>query len=92
MNTEELKSKLIAEGFANVYEWKDEPGTRYESHAHKGKVSMFIISGSVTFSGDFEKTLKMGDRFDVPPGTNHSAIVGPEGCGYVVGEEIEGDS
>ena len=79
-------------GFVHVYEWKDEPGMKYEEHAHQGKVSLYIISGSVSFSGDFDKTLITGDRFDVPIGAKHSAIVGPDGCEYIVGEEIEGDS
>lgn len=92
MNKEELKSKLVSEGFSNVYEWKDDPGTRYESHSHKGKVTLFIVSGSVTFYGNINKVLSSGDCFEVPVGVEHSAIVGPEGCEYVVGEEIDGDS
>lgn len=92
MDEEEIKQQLISEGFAHVYEWKDEPNAEYEEHAHQGKVSLYIISGSVSFSGDFDKTLITGDRFDVPIGAKHSAIVGPDGCEYIVGEEIEGDS
>ena len=36
--------------------------------------------------------LKKGDRFDVIPGKSHTAQVGPNGCRYVVGEMIKGDS
>lgn len=92
MNREQLKQQLASEGFTHIYEWKDKPNVKYEEHEHKGKVSLYIISGSVTFSGDFSKTLVAGDRFDVPVGAKHSAIVGPNGCEYIVGEEIEGDS
>jgi len=46
----------------------------------------------VTFSGETVATVIAGERFDVPIGTKHSAVVGPEGCDWVVGEEIEGDS
>jgi hypothetical protein len=28
-----------------------------------------------------------GERFDVPAGAVHSAIIGPEGCLYVIGEK-----
>ena len=92
MDKDKLKSQLVSEGFPSIYEWIDKPGTKYDSHSHKGKVSLLIVSGSVAFSDGFEKVLKEGDRFDVPAGVSHSAIVGPEGCEYIVGEEIEGDS
>jgi hypothetical protein len=29
---------------------------------------------------------------DVPPQTPHTATVGPNGCDYIVGEMVEGDS
>jgi quercetin dioxygenase-like cupin family protein len=78
--------------FPHVYTWVDEPFTEYPEHAHKGNVSLFITHGSVTFFGSIEKTLKAGDRFDVPVGVLHTAKVGSDGCEYIVGEEIEGDS
>jgi len=81
------------EGFTSVYEWSDPPGTVYEPHQHQGKVSIFVTDGSITFdfSGE-KKTISANERFDIPPGTEHSAVVGPEGWIVVVGEEIEGDS
>lgn len=87
-----LKQILIDEGFTHVYEWKDAPHTFYEAHKHKGKVSLFVINGSVTFSGGIEKTVSQGERFDVPVEVEHTAQVGNLGCEYIVGEEIEGDS
>jgi hypothetical protein len=92
MNPEILKQQLRDEGFGHVYEWKDEPNGVYPEHEHKGKVSLFVVSGSVVFSGDISKTLNSGERFDVPIAVKHSAVVGPEGCEWIVGEEIEGDS
>jgi quercetin dioxygenase-like cupin family protein len=91
--SERIIKKFEDEDFASVYEWQDAPGTVYETHAHKGKVSLFTTDGSITF--DFEgvkKEVKAGDRFDVPVGKPHSAIVGPQGWIVIVGEEIEGDS
>ena len=81
------------EGFISVYEWQDKPGTTYPPHAHKGKVSLFVTDGAVTF--DFEgkkKEIVAGQRFDVPVGAEHSAVVGPDGWIVIVGEEIENDS
>ena len=84
---------LESEGFASVYEWEDPAGTVYPEHSHKGKVSLYVTDGSVTF--DFEgekKEVKQNERFDVPVGAKHSAVVGPKGWIVIVGEEIDGDS
>lgn len=81
------------EGFANVYEWSDKAGTVYDAHSHKGRVSIFVVDGSCMFDFNGEKKeIRAGQRFDVPVGAEHSAVVGTEGWNVVVGEEIEGDS
>jgi hypothetical protein len=87
-----LQELLKQEGFPIVYEWYDKPGTVYENHTHQGKVSFYIIDGSVSFSGGIEKIVSIGERFDVLVGIEHSAKVGENGCQYVVGQEIEGDA
>jgi quercetin dioxygenase-like cupin family protein len=92
MTSEELEAQLKSEGFPNVYEWHDEPGTEYPEHAHKGRVSFYIMKGSVEFKGEINEAFAAGARFDVPVGAKHSAIVGPEGCDWIVGEEIEGEA
>ncbi len=92
MNNEDLKNKLTAEGFPIVYEWTDAPGTVYEDHAHQGHVSFYVTRGSVTFSGGINQTVSAGERIDVPVGVHHTAVVGSEGCEYVVGGEVEGDA
>ncbi len=86
-----LKKILETEGFPIVYEWHDKPGTVYENHTHQGKVSFYVIEGSVSFSGGIQKVVSTGERFDVPVGIEHGAKVGENGCQYVVGQEIEGD-
>lgn len=85
---------LKSEGFVHIYEWHDEPGVKYEPHHHNGKVALFITKGDVTFhfSDNTTKTVKARERFDVPIGLEHGAEVGVEGCDYIVGEMIEGDS
>lgn len=55
------KSILQSEGFPIVYDWFDEPGTKYSSHIHKGKVSFYVVEGSVTFSGGITKIVLEGD-------------------------------
>jgi quercetin dioxygenase-like cupin family protein len=91
--SERWLKKFEEEGFTHVYDWDDAPGTVYEAHAHKGKVSLFVTDGSITFDFEGEKReVKAGERFDVPIGAVHSAVVGPQGWLVVVGEEIKGDS
>lgn len=93
MSTELFRGQLRKEGFKHIYEWSDKPGTTYPAHSHKGKVSMYITSGSITLEiGGKIVELKQGDRFDIPVGKEHAATVGPGGCAYVVGEMIKGDS
>ena len=91
--SERWLKKFEEEGFTHVYDWDDAPGTVYEAHAHKGKVSLFVTDGSITFDFEGEKReVKAGERFDVPIGAVHSAVVGPQGWLVVVVEEIKGDS
>ena len=90
--SERFIRELEAE-FPHVYEWQDPPGTVYEEHSHKGKVSLRVTDGAITFnfSGE-EKIVNPGERIDIQSDQPHSAVVGPEGCIMIVGEEIEGDS
>ncbi len=84
---------LEKEGFLHVYEWQDKPGTVYPEHSHQDRVTLFITEGSIDFTIlGVTHQLRTGDRFDVSPGVPHSAVVGPQGCQYVVGEMIDGDS
>jgi len=93
MNTEEIKKQFLLEGFANVYDWIDGPGKEYEEHSHKGKVSFYVVKGSILMNvNGIHTTVYAGNRFDVPEGLPHTAKVGNEGCMFVVAEEIKGDS
>jgi quercetin dioxygenase-like cupin family protein len=91
--SERWMQKFEQEDFANVYEWQDPAGTVYPEHTHTGKVSIFITDGSITFDfGGEKKEIQQNQRFDVPVDTLHSAVVGPQGCIMIVGEENEEDS
>ncbi len=91
--SERWLQKFEDENFVSVYEWQDAAGTVYPEHSHQGKVSLFVTDGSITFdfSGE-KKEVKANERFDVPVGVLHSAIVGPQGWIVIIGEEIVGDS
>lgn len=91
--SERWLQKFEDEGFVSVYEWQDPAGTTYPEHSHQGKVSLFVTDGSITF--DFEgqkREIKAGERFDIPVGTLHSAVVGSKGWIAIIAEEIDGDS
>jgi quercetin dioxygenase-like cupin family protein len=90
---ENFKQKLKSEGFVHVYEWTDSPNTIYPEHSHKGRVSFYIVKGSITMNIDgIEHAIYEGGRIDVPINAPHTATVGPYGCTFVVGEDIKGDS
>ena len=94
MESNILVNKLKAEGFSHVFEWVDGPNTEYPPHSHKGRVSFYIKEGCVTLNFGMGNGIMLckGERCDVIPGKQHSAKVGPQGCSWVVGEEIEGDA
>lgn len=93
MTIEEAKIVLQSKGLPFIYEWTDAAGVEYKEHQHKGKVSFFVMEGDLVMHFDGkEMHLKKGDIFDVPTGIKHTAKVGPNGCKFLVGEEIEGDS
>lgn len=91
--SERYIQKFEDEGYVSVYEWQDPAGTVYKEHNHKGKVSLFVTDGSVTFdfSGE-KKEIVAPSRFDIPKNTLFSAVVGNNGWIVIVAEEIEGDS
>lgn len=87
-----FKKIFELENFPIIYEWHDGPDTKYPEHSHQGKVSFYVVEGSVTFTGGIEQSVSQYQRIDVPVGIKHTATVGMEGCKYIVGQEIEGDA
>ena len=60
--------------------WSNEPGYLYGRHRHDTHKVLFCVEGSITFHiPDGDVVLGPGDRLDLPPGTPHSATVGPAG-------------
>lgn len=60
--------------------WSNQPHYVYAEHQHPYHKVLVCVDGSIVFhtaSGDVE--LGPGDRLDLPPGTPHSATVGPDG-------------
>jgi mannose-6-phosphate isomerase-like protein (cupin superfamily) len=72
------------EGCSAPRSWANGPGDTYGRHEHAYHKVLFCLNGSITFHLDEGAlTLRPGDRLDVPPGTSHSATVGPDGCACI---------
>jgi quercetin dioxygenase-like cupin family protein len=64
-----------------AHRWSNAPGDIYAPHHHAYHKVLYCLRGSVTFrisTGD-DIAVTPGDRLDIEPGTEHAAIVGPEG-------------
>ena len=62
--------------------WSNDPGERYATHAHPYDKIIAVKRGSIRFAvpvSDETVDLVTGDRLDLPAGTSHGAIVGPDG-------------
>lgn len=65
----------------HCYQWSNGPGFEYAVHSHPYRKILYVERGSIVFtpSGKPVIGLSAGDRLDLPAGTPHGAIVGPEG-------------
>lgn len=77
----DLRARLGAEGLAPG-SWSNGPGDRYAAHAHDYDKVLVALEGSIRFglvgSGRTVE-LAAGDRLELPAGTAHDALVGPDG-------------
>lgn len=74
-----LRARLAAEGL-DPGAWSNGPGDRYGAHEHAYDKVIVVASGSITFGlADGTLALDAGDRLELPSGTSHDALVGPEG-------------
>jgi quercetin dioxygenase-like cupin family protein len=79
---ESVARRLRDEG-VEPYAWSNAAGDRYATHSHPyTKLLMCAVGGITFFVGDAEESVDLapGDGFMLPPGTPHSALVGPAGC------------
>jgi quercetin dioxygenase-like cupin family protein len=75
--------RLRAEGL-EPSRWANGPGDGYAAHDHPYDKVIAVERGSIRFglpSGGDAIDLKAGDRLELPAGTSHDAVVGPDGVG-----------
>jgi quercetin dioxygenase-like cupin family protein len=74
--------QLLMEENLRPYRWSNAPNDIYSAHMHPYDKVLYVVSGSITFglpNSGKQLTLQTGDRLDLPKGTVHSAVVGPQG-------------
>lgn len=87
MQERALISQLQHEGFAHTYVWEDGPHIHYPEHTHRMETAHIILTGEMTLTmNGVSKTYRVGERCDVPANAAHSALMGPHGCRYLIGE------
>jgi quercetin dioxygenase-like cupin family protein len=62
--------------------WGNAPGDRYAPHGHKFDKVLVCVAGTIRFGlpdAGSGVDLAAGDRLELPAGTRHDALVGPEG-------------
>jgi quercetin dioxygenase-like cupin family protein len=87
MDEKSLAKQLREEGFGHTFVWEDHPNAHYPDHTHTDETAHIVLSGEMTLTmGGQTRTVRVGERCDVPAGTVHSARTGPAGCRYLIGE------
>jgi quercetin dioxygenase-like cupin family protein len=78
---DDARASFAREGLT-AHEWSNGPGDVYAAHSHAYHKVLYCLRGSIAFrlvaSGETVE-LRPGDRLDLEPGTEHAAVVGPQG-------------
>ncbi|HEX6869048.1 MAG TPA: hypothetical protein VF119_09600 [Candidatus Limnocylindrales bacterium] len=76
----DLDARLRADGL-DPGRWSNGPDERYAAHDHGYDKVIVVERGSVRFGLADGAAIEMtvGDRLDLPAGTVHDALVGPDG-------------
>lgn len=86
-NATTVSARLRDEGVEPMV-WSNGPGDRYPDHRHAYTKLLMCASGSITFHLGATRTpveLRPGEGFVLPPGVDHSAVVGTDGCTCIEG-------
>ncbi len=77
----ESLERLFADAGLSPSWWSNAPHDRYSPHSHAYHKVLYCARGDITFvvPDTSDLRLRPGDRLDIPPGTTHAAVVGPDG-------------
>lgn len=79
--SDDLARRLLDEGLLPSG-WGNGSGDRYAAHAHEYDKVIVVERGSIRFglpAANDAIELVAGDRLELPAGTSHDALVGPDG-------------
>jgi quercetin dioxygenase-like cupin family protein len=67
------------------------PNVTIGRHSHPGPESGFMLEGEMVLliDGQSEKTLRVGESYQVPPGAIHDARTGPQGAKVIATYVVE---
>jgi quercetin dioxygenase-like cupin family protein len=88
---DDLRNELGAQGY-QALKWSSEPGQVYLAHAHIYPELLWVLRGSVTVVlAASRRMLELGpgDRIEMPPGTMHALLAGPDGAEYLIGTHLD---
>jgi quercetin dioxygenase-like cupin family protein len=86
----ELQTQLLEEGLF-PYDWSNLPGDSYAPHVHDYDKVIIVVRGSIKWllpQTDETFETRAGDRIDLPRGTWHAALVGPQGVTCLEGQIV----
>ena len=92
-SSESVARRLQSEA-VEPYGWSNGPGDRYGPHDHGYTKLLMCAAGSITFFVGPDRVpveLTPGEGFVLPAGTEHAAIVGPDGCTCLEGHRAAPD-
>jgi len=80
--TEDELSTLLIKQELKVYHWSKDPESVQAGHTHGYHKVVYVVTGTIKF--DLPTRHKMinlnpGDRLELPAGTRHSVLAGPDG-------------
>lgn len=85
-DVQEGEKRLKNEGFTHIWLRDDRPGETYPPHDHPVTTARIIVTGGfdITIAGE-TRHCGPGDHVTVPKGVEHSVVVGPKGCCFLMG-------
>ncbi len=87
VSKEEIKQRMLKEGFVIINEYDDPPNEFFPDHDHPGDQLLVVVNGSIEVAMNGQTSiLKPGDEMFFPAKVKHGAKIGPEGCLYIDGE------
>lgn len=82
-----IRNELQKQGFKKMYEYTAKPREEDPLHLHPFDAKFIVLEGDIIVEiFDSKKLLTKGSELEIPRNTMHSALVGKNGCTYIVAE------